>query len=204
MLMKSRKKPLKPFNEFLNTPIESFGRIDDPLFEAYETSIYELEENEERSLQEIYEHYELHKVDNYSVEENESEIDTLLFRLILDFEYRIDWKDREALRRLLPSLLDKYVPAYNYRRLEMEKAVLIALVDYYTERRTSFNSACEYIKTRYGIKNIRNRYYKYIKNDSLLSMSNAIKSTGESMGNTDKENYYDSIVKYYFDKEPLR
>tara|TARA_B110000046_G_scaffold153955_1_gene163683 strand:- start:1235 stop:1810 length:576 start_codon:yes stop_codon:yes gene_type:complete len=189
--MKNNKAPLKPFNDFLNTQFEKFTFGNDTPSTSHATHF----DHAIKVWDQTYDHYKIER--NGRFDFSTENINSLVFRLILDQEYGIDWKDENAVRDLLTELMDKRIPACSHKTINLYKAMLIALVDYYTTRRSSFNDACRYIQDTYSIKRVKQNYYDYKKNDVLFNVSKNIKKEADKKTDVEKEKYYLSFAKSY-------
>ena len=190
----SNKKPIKPFSNFLNTEYKRMGSEileGDTINESLDMSDLI---QETRVVKEIYEHYELNKQEPYSPDEFRKRIDILLARLILDFEYGIDWKDEDAIRDKLWVLMEKHVPASKSRIVNRRKAIHVALVDYFTEKKGGRNNAYRYLKNTHKITRVKQNYNDYKKRDKdrelIVKTAEKITATANKKNDSEKEEYY--------------
>ncbi len=188
--MKNNKAPLKPFNDFLNTPFEKLTFGNDTPSTSHATHFG----HAIKVWDQTYDHYKIERnVRSFSVEN----INSLVFRLILDQEYGIDWKDEGAVRDLLPELMEKHIPACSHKIINLNKAILIALVVHFTEKKSSQNHAIQYVEETFNIKGVKSKYYRYKKDDFILNISTSIKTEADKKNETEKEKYYLSFANNY-------
>jgi len=193
--MTTNKDHLKPFNDFLNTPsgyIVWNSETKDGIDKAWPKRFH----HRGKVFKELFEHYQI-DVGDGGTDRYDENTNELLYRLILDRDYGVNWEDQKEVEDLLNDLLLKHVPALSVDDRVPRKMFTIMAVDYFTTIKTSKNQACDYLHKKFGFpKGLKARYGEYKKDKSILDMSIlAQKMLKEEYSEKERKRFYTMLVK---------